>query len=240
MDSLRRLQKVTSKTYEHNLGGTSSAFQRDLDDLLRKSAASASVPVAPDAQADMLKSVDSMLSKMRGLKRKLSELSTQSDAAVHVARTRTSYLASVPESMDDAAYKPWARQRLSHHLADFFLRSTPPLKGSALTFAKEERIEELVDFELWAELAKAESGLREGRLDEVLAWTGENRTALKKAKVRRFSPARGSSDADDPPPPPVATRVHDPPSSLHRALSIRVSHGSNSVPEEEPLEHCGF
>ncbi|KAK4705011.1 AAA family ATPase, partial [Phenoliferia sp. Uapishka_3] len=182
VDTLRKTQKVTQKTYEHNVGSPGSAFQKDLDDLLRKSAASASVPIAPDAQADMLKTVDSMLSRMRGLKRKLSDLSTQSDAAVHVARTRCSYLSSVPASMDDQSYTPWARQRLSHQLADYFLRSTPPLKGTALTFAKEEGIEELVDFELWDDLAKAEAGLREGRLDEVLAWTGENRSALRKAR----------------------------------------------------------
>ena len=97
VDTLRKLQKVTQKTYEHNLGGSSSAFQKDLDELLRKSAASASVPVSPAAQGEMLKTVDSMLSKMRGLKRKLSELSTQSDQAVHVARTRCEYLASVPD-----------------------------------------------------------------------------------------------------------------------------------------------
>lgn len=184
MDNLRRMQKVTQKTYEHNIG-TGSALQRDMDDLLRKSAASSSVPIAGGAQADMLKTVDSMLSKMRGLKRKLSELSTQSDAVVHVARTRCSYLAGVPESMDDPKYTPWARQRLSHQLADYFLRSTPPLKETATTLAKEEGIEELVDFELWDELAKAETGLREGRLEEVLGWVGENRSALRKSKVRR-------------------------------------------------------
>ncbi|KAM0754877.1 hypothetical protein T439DRAFT_297289 [Meredithblackwellia eburnea MCA 4105] len=181
VELLRKVQKVTQKTYEYNLG-PSSALQKDLNDLLRKSAASASLPLAPESQADMLKTVDSMLNKMRGLKRKLSELSNQSDAATHVARTRCNYLATIPDSIEASSYTPWARQRLSHQLADYFLRATPPLKVTATTLAKEEGIQELVDFELWDELAKAETGLREGRLDEVLSWVGENRSALRKAK----------------------------------------------------------
>ena len=53
-----------------------------------------------------------------------------------------------------------------------------------MCLAKEEDVEDLMDFSLWDELAKAEEGLRAGRLEEVLAWVGENRSALRKAKVR--------------------------------------------------------
>lgn len=164
--------------------GPASSFAKDLDELLRKSAAAPSPVLPPDTQAEMLKTVDGMLSKMRSLKRKLSDLSSQSSAANHVASTRLSHLASLPESIDSPSYSPWARRRLSHHLADYFLRSNPPLKESALALAKEEGIEELVDFQVWDELAKAEDGLRRGSLSEVLTWVGENRSALRKMKVR--------------------------------------------------------
>jgi hypothetical protein len=131
----------------------------------------------------MLKTVDGMLSKMRGLKRKLSDLSNQSSTATSVATTRLSHLSSLPESIEAPAYPAWARRRLSHQLTDYFLRSTPPLKDSAMALAKEEGIDELVDLQLWEELAKAENGLRQGRLEEVLGWVAENRTALRKMKV---------------------------------------------------------
>ncbi|ORY73266.1 CTLH/CRA C-terminal to lish motif domain-domain-containing protein [Leucosporidium creatinivorum] len=188
VDNLRRLQKVTQKFYEHNLGPTST-FQRDLDDVLRKSAVASSSTSSADTpdggaaqRAEMLKTVEGMLTKMRNTKRKLAELSAQSAAATQVASARLDHLAALPDSSDAAGYPAWARKRLSHQLSDYFLRSTPPLKRSAAVLAREEGIEELVDVELWEELAKAEKGLREGRLEEVLSWVGENRTTLKKMK----------------------------------------------------------
>ncbi|BGP23492.1 negative regulationof gluconeogenesis [Rhodotorula toruloides] len=180
LDNLRRLQKQTQKTYEHNLN-PQSTFQRDLDALLR-SAASSSSSLDSSARADMLKSIDSMLARMRTLKRKLSDLKGQNDEAVRVVQARLDHIASLPESMDSPAYGPWARKRLAHQLVDYFLRSTPPLKESAAELAREEGIEDLVDAEVWDELGRVEKGLEEKRLDEVLAWVGENRTALKKLK----------------------------------------------------------
>lgn len=175
--------------YEYNLGPT-SAFQKDLDGLLRQSAIASTSTSAGDTadggeaeRAEMLKTVDGMLSKMRGLKRKLAGLSEESSAATRVASARLDHLAALPDSIDAQGYPTWARRRLSHQLSDYFLRSCPPLKRSAAVLAREEGIEDLVDVELWDELAKAENGLREGRLEEVLSWVGENKTALRKMKV---------------------------------------------------------
>lgn len=138
-----------------------------------------------------------MLGKMRGLKRKLSELSTQSATAIHIALTRLNHLVALPESMKSPEYPDWARKRLSHHLTDYFLRSNPPLQETARTLAREQGIEEMVDGETWQELAKVEDGLRAQRLEEVLKWTGENRTALKKAKVSSTKARRHQGSSAD-------------------------------------------
>lgn len=182
MDTLRRIQKTVQKTYEYNLG-SSSAFNKDLNELIVKTTGMGAVPPTNESQAELLKTVESALSKMRGLKRKLSDLSTQSTSATKVTATRLSHLAAAPESIEAPAYPAWARRRLSYHLTDYFLRASPPLKLSAKALAKEEGIEDLVDSEIWEELVKAENGLRARRLEEVLSWVGENRVALKKAKV---------------------------------------------------------
>lgn len=134
----------------------------------------------------MLKTVDGMLSRMRGLKRKLADLEQQSERSVRVVQTRLDHLAALPASMDSPEYHAWARRRLSHHLVDYFHRMSPPLKESAKALAAEEGIEDLVDDELWDEMAKVERGLDEQSLDEILSWVGENRTALKKTKVRPY------------------------------------------------------
>lgn len=178
LDTLRKVHKLTQKTYEHNLGPGSS-FQKELDELLRRCQGATSAAES----AELLATVDGMLARMRGLKRKLHDLDTQSTRAVHVASSRLSHLAQLPATMEDLAYASWSRRRLSSHLADYFLRATPMMKASALSLAKEEQIVELVDVELWEELAVGEEGLRARRLDQVLTWVGENRTALRKLKV---------------------------------------------------------
>ncbi|GAA6052403.1 hypothetical protein JCM3770_000225 [Rhodotorula araucariae] len=181
LDALRRCHKQTQKTYEYNLQ-PASTFATDLDSLLAATAANADRPLADGQRADMLKSVDQMLARMRGLKRKLADLHSQSTRALDVALARIDHLAALPDSIDSPQYPPWARRRLSHQLVDYFLRANPPLKDTARALAREEGIEDLVDDELWDEMAKVERGLEHNRLDEVLAWVGENRTALKKLK----------------------------------------------------------
>ncbi|GAA6019448.1 hypothetical protein JCM10207_001390 [Rhodosporidiobolus poonsookiae] len=184
LDSLKRIHKTTLKTYDYNLQSTST-FQTDLDKLLAKTAASPSPldePLDDASRADTLKTIDAMLTRMKGLKRKLADLHAQSDRSLGVVRARLDHLAAVPPSVEDAAYPAWARKRLSHQLVDYMLRANPPLKDSARQLAKEEGVEDLVDADLWDEMAKVEKGLEAGKLDEVLAWVGENRTALKKLK----------------------------------------------------------
>lgn len=159
-------------------------MQKDLDALIRKVNAVPDVAsLDPAARAEMLKTVDGMLSRMRGLKRKLADLELQSEKSLRVVQTRIDHLAALPESMDSPEYAGWARKRLSHHLVDYFHRASPPLKRSAKALAEEEGIVDLVDDELWDEMAKVERGLDEQSLDEILSWVGENRTALKKTKV---------------------------------------------------------
>lgn len=175
---MRRIQKTTQKTWEYNLGPT-SAFKKDLSELFAASTSDRSV----EATAARTQTIDSMLGKMRGLKRKLSELSTQSIASNEVATRRLNHLRALPESMNSPEYAGWASTRLSQQLTDYFLRSNPPLKESAQALAKEQGIEALVDDNIWSELARVEDGLRDRRLEEGLKWTGENRSSLRKSKV---------------------------------------------------------
>lgn len=190
MDTLRRLHRTTQKTYEYNLGPASS-FQRELDELIRRSQSSASNDDdgngGGENAAELTKKIDSLLSKMRGLKRKLVELSTASDKATRTAQARLTHLTRLPPTLTHPSYAKWARKRLSHQLVDYCLRSTPPLKRTAAALAKEEGIEDLVDQETWVVLDKVEGALRNNKLEEVLSWAGENRVALKKLKVSRAS-----------------------------------------------------
>lgn len=182
LDTLRRLQKTTAKSYEYNM----TALQKDLDQILLKTAKAASTSSSqldPQQKLQISKSVDAMLSRMKGLKRKLVELENQTEQTNQIIKHRLNHLDNVPSTLEDQNYPVWAQKRLSHHLVDYMLRSNPPLKRSAEILAKEEKVESLVDKELWDEMGKVEVALAEKKLEEVLSWVGENRTALKKLKV---------------------------------------------------------
>jgi hypothetical protein len=183
LDNLRKLQKTTAKSYEYNM----SQLEKELEQALVKSAKAASTSSSqldPEERQAVLKSVESMLSRMRGLKRKLVELEKQTETTNLIVKTRLDHLEAVPPTLEDPSYPAWAKKRLSHHLVDYMLRSSPPLLKSAQVLAKEENVEDLVDKELWDEMGKVEIALSEQKLDHVLSWVGENRTALKKLKVR--------------------------------------------------------
>lgn len=182
LETLRRVQKVTQKTLEHNLG-PKSGFSRDFSLVSVQG-----VPDTAEGTSDQLKLVESMLAKLRGLKRKLSDLAQEQMVAEATTRARVEYLQALPASRDDGEYPAWANRRLAHHLTDYFLRSDPPLKQSARALAQEQGIQDLVDYDVLDELAKVETGLRARRLDEVLIWVGENRSALRKAKVESSFP----------------------------------------------------
>ncbi|GAA5905337.1 glucose-induced degradation complex subunit FYV10 [Sporobolomyces salmoneus] len=181
LDNLRKLQKTTAKTYEYNM----TQLEKELDQVLvrtAKAASSESSQLDPTQRQAVSKSVESMLSRMRGLKRKLVELEKQTESTNQIVKTRLDHLGAVPPTVEHATYPAWAKKRLSHHLVDYMLRASPPLKESARVLAQEENVEDLVDSELWDEMGKVETALAEKKLDEVLSWVGENRTALKKLK----------------------------------------------------------
>ncbi|GAA5967178.1 hypothetical protein JCM11641_000464 [Rhodosporidiobolus odoratus] len=181
LDTLRRIHKTTQKTYDYNLNPTST-FSKDLDNLLATVALNPTLANTPQGNHSALKSIDQMLTRMKGLKRKLGDLQAQSHKAVDVAQKRINHLAALPQTIQDPAYPAWARKRLSHQLVDYMLRADTPFSETAKVLAREEGIEELVDADLWQDMAKVERGLAQKKLDEVLSWVGENRTALKKLK----------------------------------------------------------
>ncbi|GAA5946907.1 hypothetical protein JCM3765_002070 [Sporobolomyces pararoseus] len=181
LDNMRRLHKTTAKSYEYNM----AQLEKELDQVLVKTAKAASTSSSqldPEERQGVLKSVESMLSRMRGLKRKLAELEKQTETTNQVVKTRLDHLGAVPPSLEHPSYPAWAKKRLSHHLVDYMLRASPPLKKSAEMLAKEENVEDLVDKELWDEMGRVETALAGKKLEEVLSWVGENRTALKKLK----------------------------------------------------------
>ncbi|KZM23657.1 GID complex subunit containing RING finger motif [Ascochyta rabiei] len=129
-----------------------------------------------------LDSLDAMISKMQGLKRKLSTLQEEEAKLHKAANARLQHLQDLHEvqSLVDVKYDEWSRVRLSRLLVDYLLREG--YAGSAACLAQSKGIEDLVDVDAFVSCHKIERSLREG-MNTALAldWCKEHGKELKKS-----------------------------------------------------------
>lgn len=148
---------------------------------LRETAdASLNASATPD---DALKNVDSMLARMRGLKRKLSACAEEEVRLQQQSQARIKHLSSLYDlkSLDDVQYEQWSRTRLDRLLVDYLLRNG--YKDSATALAKERNIGQLVDVDTFVQMSKIRDSLCKGKVVEALAWCAENKKELRKMEV---------------------------------------------------------
>lgn len=129
-----------------------------------------------------LTSLDAMISKMQGLKRKLSTLQSEEATLHKAAKARLQHLQdlhTVP-SLLDVKYDDWSRVRLSRLLVDYLLRAG--YADSAASLARAKGIEELVDVDAFVACHRIERSLSEGMNTALaLEWCKEHGKELKKA-----------------------------------------------------------
>ncbi|KAF8591289.1 hypothetical protein K439DRAFT_1650826 [Ramaria rubella] len=172
-ENLRKIFRTSQKYIEREL----TAVQNASTELINKAAEGSYEP------SEVLKTVDSMIGRVEGLKRKLSDLSDKSTIPTHaVMRKRLQHLHSL-ETMsgrDDPEFNRWADTRLDRWLIDWALRTGN--EKTARQIAKDHSIEALVDIDLFSEIHRIEDALRNHSCTEALAWCSENKAALRKIK----------------------------------------------------------
>ena len=143
---------------------------------------------------EVLRNVDSMIAKMRGLKRKLNALADEETRLQQQTNSRIQHLNELynMQSLDDVKYEAWSRTRLDRLLVDYLLRHG--YKESATALAKEKNIEELVDVDTFVQMDKIRGNLLKGRVNEALIWCNENKKELRKAEVCPAHYWRGPAD----------------------------------------------
>ncbi|EPQ29508.1 uncharacterized protein PFL1_02727 [Pseudozyma flocculosa PF-1] len=172
-DELRRQQRTQQRLIEREFIFCSST----LNDLEAKVAASRPPPASssplphpspspsssssdPDAvRQEAERSLDAMLGRLRGLKRKMLPLAQQSKQTLRMAQSRTDHLSNL-HSIDSSAspeFAEWSKVRLDRMLVDFMLRRG--YRSSADELAKARGIQDLVDTDLFAEIATIEQSL---------------------------------------------------------------------------------
>lgn len=168
---LSRRNQKTAQRYVEN--GT-----KDLLTTLAATTKAATKSASPDAT---LTSIDSMISKMQGLKRKLESLHEEEVKIHRSNKARLQHLQHLYEvqSLVDVKYDEWSRIRLSRLLVDYLLREG--YSQSAAHLAASQGIEELVDVDAFVACHRIEKNLREEQSTTLaLNWCRDNAKELKK------------------------------------------------------------
>ncbi|KAL2123001.1 hypothetical protein VTJ04DRAFT_3456 [Mycothermus thermophilus] len=129
---------------------------------------------------DVVKELDQMLVKMRGLKRKLAVAVEEEDRLYRQLDARVAHLRelSTMNTVDDVKYEAWSRQRLDRLLVDYMLRHG--YDASAIALADERGMRDLVDVDTFVVMSRIRKSLEAGSVQEALHWCNENKKELRK------------------------------------------------------------
>eukprot|EP00741_Cyanophora_paradoxa_P009159 tig00001471_g8870.t1 len=136
-------------------------------------------PVTPE---EARASLDGLVHRLHGLKRKLEDNRKQGDGCMQKCRTRVEHLRQLEAAAKtggDAAARLNVT-RLDRILVDHMLREG--FYTSAQLLAKEGGIAELVDVEIFLASKKVIESLKRHECDAALAWCSENKAKLKRIK----------------------------------------------------------
>ncbi|KAJ6444793.1 negative regulation of gluconeogenesis [Purpureocillium lavendulum] len=179
------LLRLPNELLRKNFRSAHFTIEKDttaLKSLLKESATAAVSGRA--SQQDVLKNIDAMLSRMRGVKRKLAAYADE-ESRLHLqtaARiTHLDELYSI-DAVEDVKYEAWSRKRLDRLLADYLLRHG--FNQTASDLAAEKGLSNLVDVDTFVSMSHIRESLMNGSVTEALAWCTENKKELRKMEVR--------------------------------------------------------
>ncbi|KAK3379809.1 CTLH/CRA C-terminal to lish motif domain-containing protein [Lasiosphaeria ovina] len=129
---------------------------------------------------DVVKNLDTMLARMRGMKRKLSAYADEETRLHRQVDARVAHLRELSgvHTVDDVKYEAWSRQRLDRLLVDYLLRHG--YNASATSLAEERQMVDLVDIDTFVAMSKIRKSLEDRSVQEALAWCNENKKELRR------------------------------------------------------------
>ncbi|KAG5913824.1 GID complex subunit containing RING finger motif, partial [Claviceps africana] len=121
------------------------------------------------SQQDVLRNIDTMITRMKGVKRKLTSYAEEESRLHHQTAARIAHLDQLYtiRSVDDVKYEVWSRRRLDRLIADYLLRHG--FNRSASELAEEKGIQDLVDVETFVNMTRIRDALLAGSITEALA-----------------------------------------------------------------------
>ncbi|KAK2672245.1 CTLH, C-terminal LisH motif [Fusarium oxysporum f. sp. vasinfectum] len=179
------LLRLPSELLRKNFRTAHFTIEKDtaaLKTLLKDSATTAVSGRA--SQQDVLRNIDAMVSRMRGLKRKLNA-SAAEEARLHTqTAARISHLDQLykMDTVEDVKYETWSRKRLDRLLADYLLRHG--YNDTAKELAEQRGITDLVDIDTFVAASRVRDSLLKQSVVEALAWCTDNKKELRKMESK--------------------------------------------------------
>ncbi|MCJ1399984.1 GID complex subunit containing RING finger motif [Xylographa trunciseda] len=163
-----------------NFKSLQRSFEREQSHVLSALKSTANAALSGQSGSQTLSSLDNMISRMKGLKRKMEVLQEEEKIIQEHSCLRLQHLQDLYEipSLADVKYDEWSRVRLNRLLVDYLLRSG--YAESARALAREKGIEALVDLDVFVQCHRIEESLRNGKTAEGLAWCAEHKPMMKK------------------------------------------------------------
>ncbi|MCD7463743.1 hypothetical protein HAX54_051312 [Datura stramonium] len=127
---------------------------------------------------DAVHHLNSLVSRLQGLKRKLEEGSRTENLQAQRCRARLDHL----ESADPESLSEWNNTRLKRILVDYMLRMS--YYDTAMKLAESSNIQDLVDIDVFHEAKKVIDALQNKEVTPALAWCADNKSRLKKSKSK--------------------------------------------------------
>ncbi|KAL2787621.1 protein fyv10 [Aspergillus keveii] len=177
------LLKLPHELARRNLKSVQRIVEREKEYVLPALKETAKASMSDEQTPDQtLATLDAMISRMQGLKRKMETLHQQEREIHNQSRKRIQHLEHLYQipSLTDVKYDQWSRIRLNRLVVDHMLRSG--YTESAQQLAREKDIESLVDLNVFIQCQRIAESLRRGETKDALQWCGENRAALKKSQ----------------------------------------------------------
>ncbi|ATY67272.1 negative regulation of [Cordyceps militaris] len=180
------LLRLPNELLRKNFRAAHFTIEKDTAALktLLKDAATAAASGRGATQQDALRSLDAMLGRMRGVKRKLAAHADTEERLHAQSAARIVHLDQLyaVRGADDVRYEAWSRRRLDRLLADYLLRHG--YNDTAEQLARERGIEALVDIDTFKSMSHIREALRGGSIAEALAWCTENKKELRKMESK--------------------------------------------------------
>ncbi|KAF4589755.1 negative regulation of gluconeogenesis [Ophiocordyceps camponoti-floridani] len=179
------LLRLPNELLRKNFRSAHFTIEKDTSSLktLLKESATAAVS-GRASQQDVLRNMDAILSRMRGVKRKLT-VYAEHESRLHVQMAaRIAHLDELYSirTVEDVKYEAWSRRRLDRLLADYLLRHG--FIQTATDLANERGIQNLVDIDTFVNMSRIREALLGGSVTDALAWCTENKKELRKMESK--------------------------------------------------------